>query len=121
MNHVRWVLSTAACVVVSLGVAYFAFAPSTNAAQTGQISLRVGDHLTAPAIGWACDLTRTQPGVALVCSPGTPGTPTQGSPAVSIQTARVAVATGTKPSAATVPIGGGKKILIVTFNVARKH
>ena len=108
------------CSVVSIGAAYFVWAPSTDAAETGRISLRVGDHVVAPAIGWACDLAKTKPGVALVCSPGVPGTASQGSPALSIQTARVAVATGTKPSAATVPVGGGKQVLIVTFKVARK-
>ncbi len=109
------------CSVVSTGAAYFVLAPSTDAAETRRVSLRVGDHLIAPAIGWACDLAMTKPGVALVCSPGTPGTTTQGSPELSIQATRVAVATGTKPSAATVPVGGGKQVLIVTFKVGRKQ
>jgi hypothetical protein len=108
------------CSAVSMGAAYFVLAPDTGAAEAGRISLRVGDQMVAPAIGWTCDLARTKPGVALVCSPGIPGTPTQGSPELSIQSARVAVATGTKPSAATVPVGGGKQVLIVTFKVARK-
>jgi hypothetical protein len=103
-----------------MGAAYFVFAPSTDAAQTGRYSLKVGDRVTVPAIGWSCNLTVTKAGPALVCSPGMPGTRSQGSPAVSLQTVRLAVETGTKPSAAAVPIGGGKKVLIVTFNVARK-
>ena len=110
----------AGCSVVSIGAAYLVLAPGTNAARAGRISLKVGDQVVAPAIGWTCDLAKTKPGVALVCSPGTPGTPTQGSPELSIQAARVAVATGAKPSAATVPVGGGKQVLIVTFKVGRK-
>ncbi len=120
MYRSRWLLSIVVSSVVSMGAAYFVFAPSTDAAQTARYSLKVGDHVTAPAIGWACDLARTKPGVALICSPGTPGTSSQGSPAVSLQAVRLAVETGTKPLAATVPIGGGKKVLIVTFKVSRK-
>jgi hypothetical protein len=120
MDRSRWLLSIVVSTVVSVGAAYFVFAPGTDAAPTARYSLRVGDHLTVPAIGWACDLTTTKPGPALVCSPGTPGTSSQGSPAVSLQAVRLAVATGTKPSAAVVSIGGGKKELIVTFKVGRK-
>lgn len=120
MDRSRWMLSIVVSSLVSMGAAYFVFAPSTHAAQTARYSLKIGDHVTVPAIGWACDLTRTKPGPALVCSPGMPGTPSQGSPAVSVQAARLAVETGTKPSAATVPIGGGKQVLIVTFAVGRR-
>lgn len=115
----RWLLSIVVSSVVCMG-AYLVLAPSTDAAQTARYSLKVGDHVTVPAIGWACDLTVTKAGPALVCTPGTPGTVSQGSPAVSLQKVRLAVETGTKPSAATVPIGGGRKVLIVSFNVARR-
>ena len=105
MDRSRWLLSIVVSSFVSMGAAYFVFVPSTDAAQTRRYSLTVGDHVTVPAIGWACDLTVTKAGPALVCSPGTPGTRSQGSPAVSLQATRLAVETGTKPLAAAVGAG----------------
>lgn len=65
------------------------------------VELAPGDSFTLSAIGWACDYGGASPKTSLSCTPGPPGTASQGEPVVSIQRSRVVLFGTTRPALET--------------------
>jgi hypothetical protein len=88
----------AATAVVTAAVCVGVQAVAGHARSTSNITLQLGDKVRIPSIGWGCSLSLVQGTASFSCSPGVPGSNSQGEPILVIGFKKASVIGGKKPA-----------------------